>query len=100
MGAKALLNAHPKSPSGAKGGRRCRVCGMMYSYDYNQYLIYSIYCSKSFRHHSEISFEHLPAVLSRESAGHWIRQGLMISLLNIVMIDTHFPIYISTIKYA
>eukprot|EP01035_Chromulina_nebulosa_P035361 gene35361-47516_t len=26
MGAKSLLNSHPKSESGSKGARRCRVC--------------------------------------------------------------------------
>lgn len=26
MGAKALLNAHPKNPLGSKGARACRVC--------------------------------------------------------------------------
>ena len=26
MGAKSLLNAHPKKPLGSKGARRCRVC--------------------------------------------------------------------------
>ena len=27
MGAKALINCHPKTPNGSKGARRCRVCG-------------------------------------------------------------------------
>ena len=27
MGAKSLLNAHPKKVLGSKGARRCRVCG-------------------------------------------------------------------------
>ena len=27
MGAKALINAHPKNVLGSKGARRCRVCG-------------------------------------------------------------------------
>lgn len=27
MGGKALINSHPKSISGSKGARRCRVCG-------------------------------------------------------------------------
>lgn len=27
MGSKALLNSHPKSESGSKGARKCRVCG-------------------------------------------------------------------------
>jgi small subunit ribosomal protein S29e len=27
MGAKALLNSHPKSELGSKGARRCRCCG-------------------------------------------------------------------------
>lgn len=27
MGAKALINSHPKNVLGSKGARRCRVCG-------------------------------------------------------------------------
>lgn len=29
MGAKSLLNAHPKNVLGSKGARRCRVCGIV-----------------------------------------------------------------------
>ncbi len=27
MGAKSMINCHPKPANGSKGGRRCRVCG-------------------------------------------------------------------------
>ena len=36
MGAKALINAHPKNVLGSKGARRCRVCGT------NHYFV--LYC--------------------------------------------------------
>jgi ribosomal protein S14 len=32
MGAKALINAHPKNVLGSKGARRCRVCGTTLSW--------------------------------------------------------------------
>lgn len=38
MGAKALINAHPKNVLGSKGARRCRVCGTNYNI-FNFYIL-------------------------------------------------------------
>ena len=42
MGAKALINAHPKNVLGSKGARRCRVCGTKLLLDFTMIFLLSV----------------------------------------------------------
>ena len=40
MGAKALINCHPKDPNSSKGGRHCVVCSKCFENEFDVDLMY------------------------------------------------------------